>query len=109
MAIMLSHWHNLSMYTVENKPDIKPWIFGPIPLLNHSAKKKEKEVETTGEKRRSKGPKAPQVTIFYCIFFRPSATKDHYPSALFTNNTNKTNQVLNLVDLFLIQDVSKKE
>ena len=25
------------MHTVEKKPDMKPWIFGPIPLLNHSA------------------------------------------------------------------------
>ena len=30
VTIMLSHWHNLSMHTVENKPDMKPWIFGPI-------------------------------------------------------------------------------
>ena len=37
MVIVLSHWHNVSMHTVENKPDIKPGICGPIPLLNHSA------------------------------------------------------------------------
>ena len=34
---MLSRWHNLSMQTVENQPDMKPWTLGPIPLLNHSA------------------------------------------------------------------------
>ena len=37
VTIMLSRWHNLSMRTVENKPDMKPWIFGRTPLLNHSA------------------------------------------------------------------------
>ena len=37
VTIMLSRWHNLSMQTVENQPDMKPWTLGPIPLLNHSA------------------------------------------------------------------------